>query len=924
MKHVRACGGWNVGRPWSLPFTAVVLLAGAAARAQTQDPEAEIERLRAQLGLPGADGRDARETAIVRLLAMPQPAAHRVLQQHLLRTEDVDLVVPAILAGLQQQLCGLPGSQFGGASADLRRELLVGYLGACARFWPADGSDLELVPGSAAAAARGALQRANARELADALAVLLHPADAATKARLLRCVADLQQLFLAPPIADYLEDADTVVRTAARRSLRLLTLHDEEFASRAQFAAWYERHRDVRYVDLAERAARDAERRAERAREEQERLRIDAAREFVRAHTSRRPGVDWAAIQGRTLVDDPTVLDACLELLQQSLAAGLPPDDSPVPRQGFSRALLQRWRTVAPEQRRRRAALLEVAALTARAEDAELATELTALLQAQLDAGTPDEQISALRGLRRFPTVDSRARIVRFAQQQLARGSEARPVLEAALATLSAGSAPRWCAPAENDPDKADWLALVRDLCGDPAWSDLRRVALQLAITLDARDQRVTDVFGMLLAFAKDRALDREFRSACLIQLQGWRDQSSLAEVWLAGMCQLLDDPAPEVRQAAAESLARLVEIVDSRRASWIATAIVAVRDHLGREPNPAVLRALVDTLQVCGREPQMPERAIGALNMVIAELGFPVPAEHQFRVDPLLAALTAVAGDPRADRGQWLGACRNLHQFEKRQSLRLVLQNHAAVDLGKDVGSGESSVAERAREAMTWLIRTALLKSAREPWNGSDDLLREARDVIVAFAALDPLDEAQRLDGPEHRILRLEVELAGGRFQEVVLRSGNWLGNGAAPAPGAAVRAPLRAEQKDRMRCLAAEAQLGLGKAELAARLLGERDPELPPDPRALDLEGRVARALAAADPGGAVRMLDKVRRATPPEDPSFRSRLLDWGQAALRHDPGGRKSTVAELERYRPLFEAQDCPPELRAQFLQLVDAK
>lgn len=56
-----------------------MLLPLAAVPAQDPAPGDEIERLRAMLTEPGPDGREARETAIARLLAMPQPAAHRVL-----------------------------------------------------------------------------------------------------------------------------------------------------------------------------------------------------------------------------------------------------------------------------------------------------------------------------------------------------------------------------------------------------------------------------------------------------------------------------------------------------------------------------------------------------------------------------------------------------------------------------------------------------------------------------------------------------------------------------------------------------------------------------------------------------------------------------------------------------------------------------
>ena len=912
------------------PRWAVLLLAAMvplwAEVVPAQDPArlAEIEQLTGQLGQVGGDGKEAREGAIERLLAMPWPVAHRALQQILGRDEDRDGLRPALLAALQRHLFGVPSAQFGGAGTDPRREILTGYLGSLARFW-AGASDAALPRGVDGPAARVVLQRIPARDLEAAARTLLAAADGLGKQALLRCLADCQQVYLAQLLAEYLEDSEAQVRGVAAAALGLLTFRDQPFTSHAEFADWFAAHRDARYVDLAEAAARDAELRTKRARQEQAQSRIEVAREFVRAHTSRKPGVDWEAIQVRTLVDDPAVLDACLELLQQSLANGLLPDDSVQARQVFCRALLQRLRTAPPDQVHRRALLLEVAAYTSRPEEAELQNEVTPLLFAALDANASEEQVAALRGLRRFPTVDTRGRVVRHALGLLGDPSSGRARLEVALATLSSRTAPRWLAPAASDADKTDWLELIRRICLAAEWLELREAALQLALTLDARDQRVTEVFGMLLDFAKDRNLDGKFRSACLIHLQGWRDQQALADGWVSAMQQLLDDMEPEIRQLAAESLARLSEVVDPRRSTWITSSIMALRHHLRSESNPRVLRALVDSLQTCGREPQMPEKAIGALNYVLGELGSPVPLEHQFRLEPLLTALATIAGDPRADRGQWLGACNNLEQFGKRQSLRLVLQNQAAVDLAKDVGSTDPNLATPAYKAMYWLIRTALLKPPRESWTSSEELQREARDVRVAFGVLDGLDEAQRLDEPKHRLLRLEVELACGKFQEVVQRSVAWLANPTPnPVAGSPPREPWTADQRERLRCLAAEGQLGLGKPDLAAKTLGERDAEHPLDVRAIDLQGRIAKALLPTDAATAVALLEQVWKSTLPEDAQFRSRLLDWAQARVRTDAAAKAATLAEVDRYAALFGAQDCPPELRDAFQQLRSGK
>ncbi|MEO6596081.1 MAG: hypothetical protein ABIP94_15130, partial [Planctomycetota bacterium] len=708
----------------------------------------------------------------------------------------------------------------------------------------------------------------------------------------------------------------------ARRALQLLTYHDEEFETKAQFDAWYERFGGMRYVDLVERAARVGPRPLERLRAEMAKLRIEAARDVVRAHAVRTPGIDWAAIQSRTIVDDPAVLDACLESLQQVLGGEMQGDDAAGPRQAFCRGLLQRFRKAAADQVRRRALLLEVAACLVRPEEAELATEVVTLLLAQLDEPVVETQLAALRSLRRFPAVETRTRLVRYATALLASGLSAREQLATVLATLSSRTVPRWSAPQTGDSDKAEWLALVSAACRTAPELDLRDAALGLAQTLSSSGKRVPEVFGLLLDLARDPTLDVKFRSTCIIHLQGWRNEPDAAEAWVRETLALLSDPAPELRQLAAESLSRLPESVDTHRTDWIGDSIKALRTRLEAEPNAAVLRALVYSLQVCGREPQMPDRAIGALNFVLSKLGNPVQPEHLFRLEPLLQALATIAADSRADRGQWIGACRALLQFDKRQSLRLVIQSHGAVDLATDVSSSESGVAERARQAMEFIIGAAAIKSPKEVWISTEELKREAREVRTAFGALDAVGETLRVDEPKHRLLRLEVELVAGKPQEVVTRSAVWLAspNGSQP-PGKAAMTP---EQRDRMRFLAAEAQLALGKPDLALRALAERSPEPVADAAVLDLQSRIARALVATDPTTAVGLFERVMRSTPNEDPAFRGRLVDWLQNRMRLDPGTREATLKEAAQYSAMFAGPDCPSELREAFEQLRAAR
>lgn len=900
----------------------LLLTCPAAAGVRSQEP-IDLERLRAMLAQPGPDGREQRERAIEQICVLARPDAHRLLQERLLRSDDPDQLRPAVLAALQRHLLLSPPSQFGGAATEDRLQILTGYLGAMSSFWLVEGksgSSLNATMAPLREAARQALQRVSARELDTAARRVMTSLGVPGQVAVLRCLADLQQVLLTTTIADYLEAAEPGLRDGARAALQLLTYEDEPIQTKAQFDAWYATRGDLRYVDLVEWAARGGLRPTDRLRAELSRVRVDLTREVVRALVVRANGIDWAAVQAKTLVDDVAVLDACLEQLQQTLPSPLPVEDNAAPRHAFCRGLLQRFRSVTPEHGRRRALLLEVASALTRTEELELSAEVTAQLLLLLDMDDAVARTSALRGLRRLPTPEVRQRVVLFAGGLLPQVAATRDQLAAAITTLSSRAAPRWTAPLPTDPDRGDWLALVEACCRTPAAVELREPALLLAQTLDSKNQRVAEVFVMLLGLAADASLDAKFRGNCLVHLQSWGSEAEHADAWVRALHGLLADSAPELRLTAAESLTHLPESSDPRRIEWIAATFVHLRDRLCVEPDTQVLRALVDCLQVCGREPQMPEKAIGALKGALAQLGPTPAAEHQFRLEPLLQALAAIAANTSAERGIWLAACRPLLDNKRRQSLRNVLKSHAAIDLAKDVGSSDASIADRARQAMYVLIETAALKAPRTGWNDSEDLQSEAREVRAAFGALDKLEEPLRLDKPVHRLLRLELDLAAGRFPEVVQRASTWLAASGGSAPAGEVR--MTAEERQRMQLLAAEAHLASGKPDQALRLIEEAAPDS--TPAVLDLDSRVARALSEVDLPRAVNLFDKVWRATAVEDPAFRQRLVDWMQARLRQESTARDVVVQESDKYVGNFAAPDCPPELRSTFERLRAAR
>ena len=878
----------------------------------------ELERLRGMLQRGGADGREAREQAVERLLSTPTSMAQRLLQDALLQKNDPDALRATILTALQRHCLGQPERLFGGAGEQVRAHIVHGYLVALSPWW-AD----ETVEPALRTAARTALQRLPARDVEAAARSVIGSGRESQQTSVLRCLADLQQTLFAPLIAESLAASDERLRTVATAALQSLLYPELPLRRPEEFQAYWREFGSLRYVDFAERAARRAMAVPTDFDARLARVRREADRDVVKALVERSGGIDWAAVQARTVVDDAEVRNDCLTVLRQSLQAGPSGEDSPGARQAFARALLQKHRQLASGDAAVGALLLEVAAYVTRAEEVDLAAELVGLLQTQLEANNAEARLGALRGLRRFPAPEARARLVQLGKSLLADEAQ-RPLLLGVLTTLASRTAPRWMAPAPADGDKVDWLLLIATCARVAEPAELREQALLMTQALDGRDQRVPEVFDLLVGLVRDGACDAKLRAACVIQLQGWRNDGAHADEWVRVMHATVADPLAELRRQAADSLSLLTSSTDARRGEWMAATIPVLRGQLRVEADVVVLRDLVDCLQVLGREPQMPEKAIGALLLVLQTFVPPVSLEQQARLEPLLQALTTIAADPVAG-SQWVAACPPLLLHRKRQSLRLIMQNHAAADLAKDVDSADAAVNRRARLAMQFLIDTAMLKPAREGWTTSEDLVREVRDVRAAFGAIDGSEEMQAKDSAALRILRLEVDLASGKYQDVVQRATTWLGNGSGATNGAnGARAVLLPEDLARIRVLAAEAQLALGRPEPARRLVEEALVAADPDATTVDLMSRIGRALAATDSVAALTLFDRVIKATSTEDVTFRARLLDQLQTRLRVEPDASAEIRQRAETYAPLFAAPECPAELRDAFANLRAVK
>jgi len=890
---------------------------GSGPRAVDDDP---LDDLQAKLSRPGPEGQADREAAVARLLELPRADAHRLLQQRLRDQDDPDAVRVTVLVGLQSHLLGSPTKQFGGADAELRRQLLAGYLGACAPLW-ANAPDVDLAVASPVrAAARRALRRVPARELAAAASTLLSSGEADDRAFTLRCLADMQQTLLAPTIAAQLEAPEAVVRAAAQKALDLLVYPDQTIRTKAEFDAWAAEYGGRSYVDLAQRSARLGPRAFQELRDQMQRMRVDAAQEFVAVHVSRRADIDWEAVQARTTSGGPAVLDACLVALQKALARSPGGDGAATARHAFFRALLDRLAQVPqsqqPDVQRRRALLLEVGAYLVKPDEAELAGEIRALLLAELAVASADGQVAALRGLRRFPSEQARQALVERGKALFVDLDNNQRQLQVILDTLAARTEPRWVAPGPDAADKLGWVALVDQSCRSAPERDLRDRGLLLAQTLDASKRYVPEAFAALRRLTEDPKLDTKFRSTCLIYLDAWRADEEIAGDWFGALLRALGDEAADLRRQAASSLARLREVNDPRRADWLKQAVEALRGRLPVEPDQAVLGALVDCMQELGREPGMSAAAIGALKQVLEGLGDPVAKEQEFRLDPLLRALATIAAGNKTSLEQWLSACEPLLIHGKRKGLRVVLQTHKANELAKDVMSDDAGAADRARRAMRLLIGTAALQPVRTDW-ALDANKEEARHVRAAFGALDLAPPAERLDARPHRLLRASIDLAMGKDQDVVKRVADWL------ADASAGDVAGDATYGDRLRLLAARAQLALSDPAAALALAEARSSAAKSEPAALALAERIAAALLDQDPPAAEQLCAQVVRATAPEDPLFRARLVAWVRCALRV-PERKEAALVEAGKHAPLFDAADCPEQLRDEFRQLTSQK
>ncbi|HLQ36855.1 MAG TPA: hypothetical protein VK348_03575 [Planctomycetota bacterium] len=881
--------------------------------------DGEFERWGAGLLRSGPEAAEARTAAIDNLLGCTEPRAQAMLQERLRAEDDRDGVRSEILSALARHLRNEADKVFGGGddNAGPRAAAVLGWTPVLCNFWR-DEAAADSGPGKLRELARTCITRLPAKELEAALrARMAATGDAGERLAMLRAAADAQNLFFVPFLADFLAAGDPAVGAGARSALATLTFVAGGFASRADALAWWQRNGNRRYVDLAEAAARQAPAGVARLHEQlEERLR-NAFGDLVAAQVAERQAVDWTRVQQLVLADDPPGTSvACLKRLVELLADGVPGPDQPLQRLQFHRALLAELRAAARAEFERRALLLEVAASLLRGSDADAGKEMEQMLLQQLGEGPPLLTAAALRALGRFPSPTTRAAIVRCAHAALSTSDpEARPLLAAALRALGRRGEPPCRAPLPTDADRAAWIDLLKAVFARDDLPQLRRDALALAVLPDADGERVLEAFDLLAAIAGDPAHGSELRTSYLIQLKNFTPKPGPADAFVSLLLRLLGDGEREIRLFAAEALTRLPDLGDAPRRAWLQRILETLHVRLRSETDASVLQSLLACLIATASPPGTVDKTITPLLTVIEEIGRPVPAADQFRTEPLLQALATLAAVPTATPGLWLNAGKHLLYYEKRRSLRLVLESQQAVRLAKDVKSSDGTLADCARRAMHLLLDTAGLKPQKESWA---ELRDEANEVSSAFLALEEAGEV--IDEPKLWLLRLAALNGLGQSQAGFYQKAANFAAKLMTDNGQLSWAPA---EKDSSRLLAAEAELGLGHLDQAGQLLSGCDPPRLAADAALLLQERLGKSLldgSDSDVRKALSWLEQVLQKTAADDPRFRARLLLTARARVKADPKQRSQVLSLLDEKAALFDAPECPADVHEQFARL----
>lgn len=868
-----------------------------------QDPAIdELEALRRALAQPGGgEARREREAAVDALLRRREPEAHELLAAVVEAGEDADRTASYVLRSLDRIVSQPVGTVF--AEPESRAAVLRIHVPAIVRLFadeaasPTQRNVAPLRP-----LGRRVLARLTFLDRRDRFQELMAAGDPELARATLRAAGASRDIALVEWIAQRLDDPD--LAPAAREALRTLTFIDRPFTDSASFEAWFADYRDLDYVDFVERAAGRAEELADGVRAEAEKQIVAQTVKLVAA-LARAAEPDWKAIAAEVLPGPGRVgTDACMGTLRDALAERVESGTGPKgvggvvqDRLALAREIRSRLQGLR-DQPQAFALYLETFAYLAVRDDAEQRREVEQQLLAALGSDDPVVQRAAFRGLRRFPSITNRAKVVEAAIA--AHGAGDAESLSEALACLRA---PGWSAPAPADADRAGWIALVRSVLEDAQLdARLRERALDIAVLRDASDTHVQEMFDVLLAQVQAPERDVQLRKWALLRLVAFSRDEALAARYVESAIELLADPDAGMRRLAAQQLVALPEASQARRAVWLSAIVDRCAVRLREESEELALREVLNCLLHAAEQSASANGAMTALVEVAKQLAGRPANEDRFRRDVVVDGLRILGVSRAREIAFWLPAAESLARLGARAQLREILDRQ---DVGELAGAG----GELVSRAMQVVIDAALLATADSDWSSR---AAEAEQVRRAFEVLDGM--SMSATDSADRALRVEVLAALGRPSEVV-------------KVGAAVlddtANALTAEDRSRVQRAVACANLDLAQLDQAQRRLGELDLSNGAVPADLALWVRLAQQRLRTEGGAAaaVEILTRVLSRTPIDDAAWRDRFLLLADARLQADPKSREVVLKDLHAEHARFTGDGVPAETATRYAALV---
>lgn len=858
----------------------------------------EVERLKAELRLVGPEARLKRESAVAALLGMRAPAAHAALQEFMATEKDPDDVIPAILDQLVPRLGNPKDPVLGTPSSDGGRRVRSSYV-----------PSLVLLVGGAQPRDQAVVDRATdglvafaSWERVEAFTELLSGPDRDARLAAVRAAAVCRDLSLAQVLGSHLGSGDPEFDGALNTSLAQLTFRREPFGESSEFFSWFEQVKHKSFAELAEQAAQQAAADLRRQqRESDDRIR-ELLLELVEAYVV-RPEVDWAALH-RLMFSDrlPGATLACLRRLRDLLPRVPALTGTAADRLALLDELMQSLDAATLEgQTEERALLLAVCAHMVIAGEEQSAAVVQRLRDA-LDAEDKEIRRSALAGLGRFPSEDNRRRVVEAAHGALTDSEN--ELLHAALLTLNSQD---WVAPGSDDPGHGEWLRLVKDTLRRPEVPrEVRQQALQVLFMHDASNARVADSFNTVVFLVEDVNQDPRFRHYALVQLE--RDVSDAKRgyryVNLLEKC--LEDSVTKIRLRAAQEIRALpAELVDKEQlATWTERLLEVGRRRLLTETDPAVHRALKDSMQFVAEDRVDPSVVITHFSSAVEEFA---QAEERpaFRREHLVAALRVLAQQEGVAPADWVRAAEALLALQERDAVRAILGQHLA--------PGEAALADAAlvQRVQLLTVRAALLRTGDTHWNTSTHVA-EAEAVL---AAAQELSDAGALPvDPAIALLRMTIHRDFGRHEAAVE-----LGKALATTANGS----LDPESRRRLVRSLAESEIALHHFVEARNWLleltgggGAVADDL------LALLERVGRGLVDEQKfTEAVDVGNLLVQHTPDTSPRFPHRCLIWGDAKVSADPATAAEVRKLLETHASRFQGEGVAPELASAYTTLM---